>query len=49
MTKEVYSEVPSAKIRSALKRLGRKFDDELMTTSVCCTSLLSGDPKGPIR
>jgi hypothetical protein len=26
MTMEVYSEVPSAKTRTALKRLGRKLD-----------------------
>ena len=44
MTIEVYSEVPSAKTRSALKRLGRKLDGWR-----CCTPLLYGDPKGPIR
>lgn len=35
MTMEVYSEVPTAKTRSALKRLGSQLDDE-----GCCTFAL---------
>lgn len=41
MTMEVYSEVPTAKTRSALKQLGRQRDDQ-----GCCTFVLYGDRKG---
>ena len=40
ITMEIYSEVPSAKIRSALKRLGSKLDGER------CTSVLCGNKIG---
>jgi integrase len=40
MTMEIYSEMPTAKTRSALTRLGRQLDGQ-----GCCTSVLYGDRK----